>query len=217
MKINVLALSTAAFLLTLSSAQAHESDHITSEEGSGYVTTSDGAVMLSSITTCLRHGGWSKDNQINACEGIEDPVEEVAEPEAIPEPAPEPAPAPPEPTVTLATIGGEALFATNSHELNPAGEAALTELVGRLGTFQEIESMAVTGHTDSTGAESYNQSLSERRAATVAAFLGGAFPDVSISSAGAGELSPVDTNDTAEGRQANRRVDIEVTAKSVTN
>ena len=75
--------------------------------------------------------------------------------------------------------------------------------------------MQVTGHTDSSGSESYNQALSERRAATVAAFLGGAFPGVSISSLGAGELSPIDTNDTKAGRQANRRVEIEVTAKSV--
>ena len=209
--------STVVLLALTNPAHAHSSDRIEADEGSGYVVSSDGGVLLSGNGSCIRHGGWSEDNQINACEGIEEPVAEPEpEPVAEPEPTPEPVPAPKEPTITLATLGGEALFATNSDELNPAGEAALTELVGQLVTFQEIESIEVTGHTDSTGAESYNQDLSERRAQTVAAFLGGAFPDVSIASAGAGELSPIDTNDTPEGRQANRRVDIQVTAKSVT-
>ncbi len=115
----------------------------------------------------------------------------------------------------MATLGGEALFATDSHELNAAGEGALTALVARLSNFQEVESISVMGHTDSTGSEDYNQALSERRAATVAAFLEAAYPGVAITSSGAGESNPVDSNDTAAGRQANRRVEIEVTAKSI--
>jgi len=76
--------------------------------------------------------------------------------------------------------------------------------------------MYVTGHTDSRGSEAYNQSLSERRAATVASYLEAAYPDVNVTSQGMGESVPVETNSTAEGRQANRRVEVQVTAKSVT-
>jgi len=116
----------------------------------------------------------------------------------------------------MSNLDGEALFATNSAELSSAGERALTDLVARLAGFQEIQAISVTGHTDSTGSEEYNQQLSERRAATVAAFLEAAYPGVTVSSAGAGESNPIDTNDTKEGRQNNRRVEVDVTAKSIT-
>jgi len=76
--------------------------------------------------------------------------------------------------------------------------------------------MYVTGHTDDRGSEAYNQGLSERRAATVAAYLEAAYPDVNVTSQGLGESEPVESNGTPEGRQANRRVEVQVTAKSVT-
>jgi outer membrane protein OmpA-like peptidoglycan-associated protein len=55
-----------------------------------------------------------------------------------------------------------------------------------------------------------------RRADAVKAFLAAAYPNVAISAEGLGETSPVATNSTPEGRQQNRRVEIQVTAKSVT-
>jgi len=213
MKTNLMALSSAIALLAASGiAQAHENNiEVPEGSSSGYILNAEGTVIASS-DGCIRHAGWSEDNQINACEGTEEPVAAV-EPE--PEPVPEPVAPTPEPTVNVVTLGGQALFDTNSDQLNAEGDSALSDLVGRLGDVQEIESMVVTGHTDSRGTEDYNQDLSERRAATVATYLEAALPDTTISSSGAGELSPVDTNDTAEGRQANRRVEIQVTAKSV--
>ncbi len=67
----------------------------------------------------------------------------------------------------------------------------------------------VAGHTDSTGSEQYNQSLSERRAGSVASYLRsqGVISDRLIT-VGMGELRPVADNGTAAGRQANRRVEI---------
>jgi len=185
----LLTLSSAAILLAVSSTTlAHDADGtIEAPDGSGNFT-SGGNAIRTGIDGCLRSGTWSEDNQIGACEGVEEPAEEP-EPEAEPEPTPEPEPTAKEPTITMATLGGEALFATNSAELNSAGEAALTDLVARLGSFQEVESMTVTGHTDSRGSESYNQALSERRAATVAAFLEAAYPGVAVTSQGAGESS----------------------------
>ena len=67
----------------------------------------------------------------------------------------------------------------------------------------------VAGHTDSTGSEQYNQSLSERRAATVAQYLEAkGVATQRILTVGMGESRPVADNGTPEGRQANRRVEI---------
>jgi outer membrane protein OmpA-like peptidoglycan-associated protein len=67
----------------------------------------------------------------------------------------------------------------------------------------------VEGHTDSTGSEAYNQQLSERRALSVKNLLvqRGVSPQ-RIDILGHGERRPVATNDTPEGRQMNRRVEI---------
>ena len=67
-----------------------------------------------------------------------------------------------------------------------------------------------TGHTDSIGTDEYNQKLSERRAAAVKDYLvSKGMPAAKITTIGKGESQPVATNKTAEGRQKNRRVDIE--------
>ena len=165
---------------------------------------------------CLRLGGFSEENQVDACEGIE-PVEEVVEAEPEPAPAPVPEPVVKEPIISTATLGGEALFDTNSAELVAASEQALATLLVQLDNFQEITDIEVVGHTDSRGAEDYNQTLSEERARSVQAFLQAAYPDVDITARGAGESNPVATNSTPEGRQLNRRVEIRVTAKSITD
>ena len=73
----------------------------------------------------------------------------------------------------------------------------------------------VQGHTDSTGAEEHNQSLSERRAGSVRTFLVGHGIDAErIAAIGYGEYEPVADNHTAEGRQLNRRVDTLLKAKA---
>ena len=184
-------------------------------ENSDAYVNAEGNAIRTGLGDCLRLGGFSEENQVNACEGIEETVE-VVEPEPEPEPAPAPEPVAKEPIVTTATLGGEALFDTNQSELNASSEQALADLVSQLEKFQEITSIEVVGHTDSTGAESYNQTLSEERATAVELFLKAAYPDVSITSRGLGESSPVATNSTSEGRQLNRRVEVQVTAKSIT-
>jgi outer membrane protein OmpA-like peptidoglycan-associated protein len=67
----------------------------------------------------------------------------------------------------------------------------------------------IAGHTDSTGSDAYNQSLSERRASSVAAYLRTRqiLPD-RIITVGMGEGRPVASNDTPDGRQQNRRVEL---------
>ncbi len=70
--------------------------------------------------------------------------------------------------------------------------------------------VSLEGHTDSIGTEQYNQKLSEKRADAVKKYLlkEGACTESKISAKGYGELNPVDTNKTKEGRANNRRVEV---------
>ena len=69
----------------------------------------------------------------------------------------------------------------------------------------------VTGHTDSSGSDSHNQALSERRADSVGQFLiGQGIASGRVWTTGYGERYPIASNDTAEGREANRRVELEL-------
>lgn len=212
--------SVAALLLGSSAVFAHEAaiDGDIAIEGAAAdgLVNANGNAVLTGLGECLQLGGYSEENTNPGCEGQDGEPEPEPEPEAKAEPAPEPEPAPPKEIVSIATLGGKALFDTNSDTLNGEGEQALADLLVQLEKFQEISIMYVTGHTDSRGSEAYNQDLSERRAATVAAYLEAAYPDVDVTAQGLGETVPRETNSTAEGRQANRRVEVQVTAKSVT-
>ena len=69
--------------------------------------------------------------------------------------------------------------------------------------------LAIEGHTDSVGTDLYNQGLSERRAESVRAYLvDQKFSSASVGATGLGEGQPVASNDTATGRQQNRRVEL---------
>ena len=70
----------------------------------------------------------------------------------------------------------------------------------------------VAGHTDSVGSEQTNQALSERRATTVGSYLRGkGVSDQRVATVGFGKTHPVATNDTPDGRQQNRRVELTLT------
>jgi outer membrane protein OmpA-like peptidoglycan-associated protein len=86
----------------------------------------------------------------------------------------------------------------------------LDTVAATLGEYNKTV-IEVAGHTDSVGSDTYNQQLSERRANGVAAYLSGHGVDrTRIVTIGAGELHPVATNDTDEGRAQNRRVEITI-------
>lgn len=73
--------------------------------------------------------------------------------------------------------------------------------------------MELSGHTDAKGSDSYNQNLSERRAASVRQYLvGKGIASSRMTSVGHGESQPVATNETDEGRALNRRVELKVTS-----
>mgnify|MGYP001814592036 CR=1 FL=1 len=109
--------------------------------------------------------------------------------------------------ITL-NMPGNVTFATDSSDLSPAFFDVLNSVGKVLGEYEQTV-VEVAGHTDSTGAESYNQSLSERRATSVSTYLQGqGVMSQRLITVGMGELRPVADNSSAAGRQANRRVEI---------
>jgi OOP family OmpA-OmpF porin len=89
--------------------------------------------------------------------------------------------------------------------------AILNQAVDTLNRYPQVK-VEIDGYTDSKGTEKYNQGLSERRANIVDGYLTSHGIDASRITAvkGFGEADPVDTNDTAAGRQRNRRVEFKV-------
>jgi OOP family OmpA-OmpF porin len=126
----------------------------------------------------------------------------ICKEEEAPPPPPPPAPAPHK----VATIIGPQ-FDFDKASLTADGRAVVRTAAGTLrGTSERV---LVTGYTDSVGSDAYNVKLSERRAKTVrdALVADGVAAD-RITTKGMGEADPVASNDTAEGRARNRRVDI---------
>ena len=108
------------------------------------------------------------------------------------------------------SLSGDVLFPTDSSRLYPGGEDKLREIAGIMQRYPRTY-VEVLGHTDSTGSESYNQELSERRATAVADVLASSGVTPSrIVARGAGEMRPVADNGTVDGRSRNRRVDITI-------
>jgi len=103
---------------------------------------------------------------------------------------------------------GDVLFDTAESTLKPGAMATIDRLAEFL-SRNETTQIRIEGHTDSVGTEEYNAALSERRARAVAdAVAARGIPGSRIATAGRGESLPVASNDTAGGRQQNRRVEI---------
>ena len=100
------------------------------------------------------------------------------------------------------------LFETGQAVLRPQAREVLSRIAGVL-LVAPTYALSIEGHTDAVGSDDYNQQLSERRAASVRDYLAEAqvSPDV-MRIAGFGKARPMATNDTPEGRQRNRRVEI---------
>ena len=109
--------------------------------------------------------------------------------------------------ITL-NMPGNVTFATSSSDLSPAFYHVLNSVSKVLAEYEQTI-VEVAGHTDSTGSESYNQRLSERRAGSVAAYLGAqGVISQRLITVGMGEHRPMSDNGSPAGRQANRRVEI---------
>jgi outer membrane protein OmpA-like peptidoglycan-associated protein len=104
----------------------------------------------------------------------------------------------------------DVLFDFNQASLRPGAREKLSKLAGILVAYPGSYRIEIEGHTDAVGSQDYNQKLSEDRAETVHAYLvkEGIAADRILAVRGFGKIRPVATNDTPEGRQMNRRVEI---------
>ena len=125
---------------------------------------------------------------------------------STPAPGAKPAPASMKQAVV---IQADALFDFDKSVIRPDGKKSIDDALAKLKGV-DLEMVIATGHTDSVGTDAYNQKLSERRAAAVKDYLvSKGVASAKVTTIGKGESQPVATNKTAEGRQKNRRVDIE--------
>ncbi len=199
-----------------------------------YAVDATGEVVKDPFGLCWRTYSWTPELAIPECDPAYAPKPKPAAvapaPVAAtppPPPAPTPAPvvapivaapvvaAPPPPperkTVSL-TLGADASFDTGKADLKPEGRAKLDDVAAKLQQpGVQIDSMTITGHTDSVGKPASNQRLSERRAEAVKSYLVSKGIDGSkIKTVGRGQTQPVADNKTPQGRAQNRRVELEV-------
>jgi len=170
----------------------------------GYLGSSSGQPVKDSSDECVKTSGWSKGAP---CVKPPVPVEEVKTTAPVPPPAPAP---------KHITLSASTLFGFDKATLTPAGKTAIKKEVDDWRGNYETKQIGIslTGYTDSTGPEAYNQRLSERRADAVRDYLVhdlGVSPG-NIKATGKGKADPVASNATREGRAKNRRVDMDVEA-----
>jgi len=172
-----------------------------------------GGVWKNSTGLCWRSGYWTPANATPEC----DP-DLAPKPSAVPAPAPlAPAPAPaakpvakPKPVAEKITFAADVLFDFDKATIKPEGRSKLDDLANKVKGIN-LEVVIAIGHTDSIGEDAYNQRLSVRRAESVKAYLvsRGIEPN-RVYTEGKGEKQPIASNKSKDGRQKNRRVEIEV-------
>ena len=151
---------------------------------------------------CWRDANWTPATAAQGCDGAIVPKAAAAKAPA--------APAAPAPAATKVTYAADAFFDFDKAVLKPEGKAKLDDLAGKVKDIN-LEVVIAVGHTDSTGAASYNQKLSVRRAEAVKAYLvSKGIESNRIYTEGKGLTQPVADNKTREGRAKNRRVEVEV-------
>ena len=172
---------------------------------------------------CWRDANWTPATAAAGCDGaIKAAPAPAPAPAAAPRPAapapaaaapaaaPRPAPAPQPPAATKVTYAADAFFDFDKSVLKPEGKAKLDDLTGKVKGIN-LEVIIAVGHTDSTGADAYNQKLSVARAEAVKAYLvSKGIEKNRVYTEGKGEKAPVADNKTKEGQAKNRRVEIEV-------
>ncbi|OGB24050.1 MAG: hypothetical protein A3I66_11280 [Burkholderiales bacterium RIFCSPLOWO2_02_FULL_57_36] len=196
---------------------------------SAYAQDGRGVILRNPYGLCWRTGYWTGANAVAGCDGqLIPPVAKITAPEV---PALPPIASTPAPVVTTpapircnftVTLVNDQTFVFNKAVLGNAAKRRIdAEVLNKLATCTRIESVMITGHTDSIGTQQYNQKLSEKRAGTVAAYLKSKGIASNIQAFGAGESQPImDCGDRVGRKQLveclapNRRVVIEVKGTS---
>jgi OmpA-OmpF porin, OOP family len=131
---------------------------------------------------------------------VEEPVEPTPEPVVVEAPAKK----------LSMKLDSSSSFALGSAILSDDAKTQIVKVVDVLAAYPQARVM-ISGHTDSSGSEAFNQKLSEQRANAVAQVLQSHGIDVSrITAVGMGESQPIASNDTKAGREMNRRVEINI-------
>src|SRR5207248_4234456 len=111
----------------------------------------------------------------------------------------------------------DVLFDSGQYTLKPAARERLARIAGIVLAYPELK-LEIEGHTDSLGSDSFNQSLSEKRAATVRDYLlDSSVPMSNVVARGFGKTRPIAANNTANGRKLNRRVEMIVSGDVIGN
>ena len=203
---NVAMLIASAALATAAGAQSVDNWR----NGTGDLVWKNGTQEL-----CWRDANWTPATAAAGCDGA------IVAPKAAPAPAPAakaaPAPAPKAAApkaapaaATKVTYAADAFFDFDKAVLKAEGKAKLDDLVGKVKGIN-LEVIIAVGHTDSVGADAYNQKLSVKRSDAVKAYLvSKGIEKNRVYTEGKGEKQPVADNKTSAGRSKNRRVEIEV-------
>ncbi len=222
-------LATVAMAVASGAAIAQAKDIPGAKNAPAYVLDPRGNVVVDPFGLCWRTPWWTPQ-----LAGIDGPKgagcqcdkavlpKEVCEPPPPPPPPapakaappppppPPPPPAPPKPTTEKVTFAADALFDFDKYNIRTDAQKVLDDLVSKLAGVN-LEVIVAVGHTDWIGTEAYNLALSKRRADAVKQYLVSKGIEANrIYTEGKGESQPVADNRTAEGRQKNRRVEVEI-------
>ena len=109
----------------------------------------------------------------------------------------------------------DVLFDFNKYTLKPGAREKMAKVSGILLAYPGLK-IQVEGHTDSIGSDEYNLTLSQQRADSVRNYLASqGVPTANVTAIGLGKAGPVASNDTADGRQQNRRVELVVSGEPI--
>ena len=180
--------------LALAIAAFSASGAISAQTIDNWQNSSGNVWMNGTNELCWRNNFWTPATGIAGCDGV--PVAQQTEVVA--------------PTATKVVLNADTFFDFDKDTLKPEGRQVLDQVASQASSIN-LETLIAVGHTDSIGTEQYNQGLSERRANSVKQYLVGKGIDPNrIYTEGKGELQPVASNATREGRAQNRRVEIEI-------
>ena len=200
------ALALSAFAAIALSAASVSALAQTQGNDGYWVSGPSGSIWKSPFGMCWRAGYWTPALANAECD-----------PDLVPKPAPAamtptpvPPPPKPKPVAEKITFAADVLFDFDKAVVKPAGKQKLDELAAKVKDIN-LEVVIAIGHTDSIGSDAYNQKLSVRRAEAVKAYLvsKGIEPN-RVYTEGKGKKQPIASNKTKDGRQKNRRVEIEV-------
>ncbi|MBT0961933.1 OmpA family protein [Denitromonas iodatirespirans] len=222
-----LIMAAAAAALGVSATAAIAADvKVTGQGDIPYVIDGRNVVATSGAGLCWRTGYWSPAAASSvlagefpvgcSCDSDIVPKDKCAAPMAVAKPMAAPAPAP-KPSAEKVKLAADTLFDFDKAVLKPEGMAKLDKLAAEAGALK-LEVILAVGHTDRLGSASYNQKLSEKRAAAVKQYLVSKGVEANrVYTEGKGESQPVTKGCNQKSRKAlieclqpDRRVEIEV-------